>query len=92
MAYNWPLSGPGRPTGNGYIESFNGRLWDECFNVQVFLTVYDARDKPEHWRQDYNQVRLHSARGDRAPEPFANGWRTAADETTSSNSLGEGQS
>ncbi len=41
---------PGRPTENGYIESFNGRLRDECLNAQVFFTVADARDKLEQWR------------------------------------------
>jgi putative transposase len=40
----------GRPAGNVYIESFNGRLRDECLNVQVFFTVADARDELEHWR------------------------------------------
>lgn len=83
---------PGRPTENGYIESFNGRLRDECLNVQVFLTVADARDKLEQWRQDYNQVRPHSALGDRAPQEFANDWQTAAKETPPSDSLREGLS
>ena len=74
---------PGRPTENGYIESFNGRLRDECLNVQVFFTVADARDKLEQWRLDYNQVRPHSALGDSAPEEFAHAWQTAAAITSS---------
>ena len=57
---------PGRPTENGYIEFFNGRLRDECINVQVIFTVADARDKLEQWRLDYNRVRPHSALGDSA--------------------------
>ncbi len=61
----------GRPADNGYIESFNGRLRDECLNVQVFFTVADAREKLEQWRRDYNRVRPHSALGDRAPQQFA---------------------
>jgi len=81
---------PGRPTENGYIESFNGRLRDECLNVQVFFTVADARDKLEQWRLDYNQVRPHSALGDRAPEEFAQQWQTAAIEPASSDGLREG--
>ena len=69
---------PGRPTENGYIESFNGRLRDECLNVQVFFTVADARDKLDQWRLDYNRDRPHSALGDSAPEEFAHAWQTAA--------------
>ena len=80
---------PGRPTENGYIESFNGRLRDECLNVQVFFSVADARDKLERWRQDYNRVRPHSALGDSAPEEFASAWQAAAT-TASSEGLREG--
>ncbi len=77
---------PGLPTENGYIESFNGRLRDECLNVQVFFTVADARDKLEHRRQDYNRARPHSALGDSGPEEFASDWQTAA-ATASSDGL-----
>lgn len=52
-------------------ESFNGRPRDECLNVEVFFTLADVRDKLERWRQDYNQVRPHSALDDDAPEAFA---------------------
>ena len=52
---------PGRPVENSYIESFNGRLRDECLNVEVFFALSDVRDKLERWRQDYNQVRPHSS-------------------------------
>ncbi len=76
-------------TENGYIESFNGRLRDECMNVQVFFTLADARDKLEQWRRDYNQVRPHSALGDSAPEEFARAWQTGA-AITSSEGLREG--
>jgi putative transposase len=62
---------PGRPVQNGYIESFNGRLRDECLNGEVFFDLADARHKLENWRQDYNQQRPHSAIGDRTPEEFA---------------------
>lgn len=41
---------PGKPTENGHIESFNGRLRDECLNVHQFLSLEDARDKIEAWR------------------------------------------
>jgi putative transposase len=69
---------PGKPTENGYIESFNGRFRDECLNTEVFFTLSDAREKLESWRQDYNQVRPHSALGDIAPEEFAAYWQTTA--------------
>jgi putative transposase len=55
---------PGRPTENGYIESFNGRLRDECLNVEVFFTLTDARRKLALWRHDYNHHRPHSALAD----------------------------
>jgi putative transposase len=62
---------PGRPVQNGYIESFNGRLRDECLNTEVFSSLADAREKLEHWRRDYNETRPHSALADRTPEEFA---------------------
>jgi putative transposase len=62
---------PGKPVENGYIESFNGRLRDECLNVQVFFALADVREKLELWRQDYNQVRPHSSLHDHPPAVFA---------------------
>ena len=62
---------PGRPVQNAFIESFNGRLRDECLNGEVFFDLSDARKKIERWRHDYNQNRPHSALGDRTPEEFA---------------------
>jgi putative transposase len=63
---------------NSYIESFNGRLRDECLNVEVFFTLADVRDKLERWCQDYNQVRPHSALSDHPPETFAARWAETA--------------
>jgi putative transposase len=65
---------PGRPVENGYIESFNGKLRDECLNVEVFFTLSDAREKLARWRQDYNQHRPHSALDDQTPAEFASSW------------------
>jgi putative transposase len=62
---------PGKPVENSYIESFNGRLRDECLNVEVFLDLPDARSKIEKWRRDYNQQRPHSALADRTPQEYA---------------------
>jgi putative transposase len=69
---------PGKPVENSYIESFNGRLRDECLNVEVFFTLADVRDKLECWRQDYNLVRPHSALRDNTPALFAAQWAETA--------------
>src|SRR5271156_2493970 len=69
---------PGRPVENCYIESFNGRLRDECLNVEVFFALIDVRDKLERWRREYNQVRPHSALRDSAPAVFAAQWTETA--------------
>jgi putative transposase len=69
---------PGRPVENSHSESFNGRLRDECLNVEVFFALADVRDKLEHWRQDYNLVRPHSALRDNAPAWFAAHWQDTA--------------
>ena len=62
---------PDRPVENGFIESFNGKLGDECLNVEVFFTRVDARRKLELWQHDYNHHRPHSALADRTPAEFA---------------------
>jgi len=62
---------PGRPMQNGHVESFNGRLRDECLNANWFTTLTDARQKIEAWRQDYNEQRPHSSLGYRTPREFA---------------------
>jgi putative transposase len=62
---------PGRPMQNGYIESFNGRLRDECLNANWFLNLGDARRKIERWREEYNAERPHSSLGYRTPEEYA---------------------
>ena len=63
---------PGKPTDNGHIESFNGRLQDECLNVQQFTSLADAKKKIEAWRCDYNQVRPHGSLGHLTPAEFVN--------------------
>ena len=65
---------PGRPVENGFIESFNGRLRDECLNTHAFLSLEQLRACLARWRDDYNKVRPHSALGDRTPEEFAADW------------------
>jgi len=61
---------PGKPVENAYVESFNGRLRDECLNENWFATLDDARVTIERWRQEYNAGRPHSSLGDRTPEEF----------------------
>jgi putative transposase len=62
---------PGKPVQNAYVESFNGRLRDECLNANWFTNLNDARRKIEVWRRDYNQERPHSSLGYLSPTAFA---------------------
>src|SRR5690606_10184239 len=57
------FSRPGKPTDNPYIESFNGSFRDECLNTNWFLSLEDAREKIEVWREEYNTFRPHSFLG-----------------------------
>ena len=62
---------PGKPTENGHIESFNGRLRDECLNVMQFVSIQDAGEKIEAWRIDYNVHRPHRSLGHLTPIEYA---------------------
>ena len=62
---------PGRPMENGYIESFNGKMREECLNENWFVDLADARQRIEAWRVDYNTRRPHSALGYQTPVEFA---------------------
>jgi putative transposase len=62
---------PGKPVQNAHVESFHGRIRDECLNVSWFWNLFDARRKIEVWRKDYNGHRPHSSLGYRTPEEFA---------------------
>ena len=64
---------PGKPMQNAFVESFNGKFRDECLNEHWFVSLEDARRKIEAWRQDYNEVRPHSALGNRTPKEFTGG-------------------
>jgi len=64
---------PGKPIENAFVESFNGRLRDECLNQDKFATLVDARRHIEAWRLDYNHVRPHSSLGYLPPAVFARG-------------------
>jgi len=62
---------PGKPVENAYIESFNGRLRDECLNEHWFINMAHARSVIERWRIEYNTERPHSALGYLTPAQYA---------------------
>ena len=61
---------PGSPWENGYNESFNGRLRDECLNTELFNNLLEAKTIIEYWRKHYNTIRPHSSLRYRAPAPL----------------------
>lgn len=63
----WDYIQPGKPYQNGTIESFNGKLRDECLNENLFLNLKDAEEIIENWRWEYNEVRPHSSLGGMTP-------------------------
>ena len=67
----WHYIAPGKPTQNAFVESFNGRLRDECLNETLFTSLAHARAVLAAWRQDYNTVRPHSQLGGRTPAQIA---------------------
>jgi putative transposase len=68
---------PGKPVQNARVESFHGRLRDECLRVSWFENLFDARRKIAAWQKEYNQQRPHSSLGYRTPQQFA-AWMGAA--------------
>jgi putative transposase len=62
---------PGKPTQNGVIESFNGKMRDECLNLEWFTDLQHARDIIENWRIDYNTFRPHSSLNNLSPQTWA---------------------
>jgi putative transposase len=70
-AIEMDFSRPGKPTDNAKVESFNGRLREECLNANWFLSLEDAQCKIEAWREHYNETRPHSALNWQTPAEFA---------------------
>jgi len=62
---------PGCPTQNGYIESFNGKLRDECLNQNWLSSLSEAASNIEEWRLEYNKLRPHSSLGNLTSEECA---------------------
>jgi putative transposase len=69
---------PGKPIQHAFVESFHGRLRDECLDRHWFVGLSDARQIVEAWRQDDNRSRPHSALGYRPPEEFRQAFEAAA--------------
>ncbi len=70
---------PGKPVENAFIESFNGKLRDECLNSHVFASVAEAQVVLDAWRDDYNLVRPHSSLQDRTPAAVGAMWVDSRD-------------
>jgi len=62
---------PGKPVQNAFIESFNGRLRDECLNEYDFQSIVEAKRILTEWRERYNVARPHGSLGWRTPEEYA---------------------
>ena len=71
---DWHYIAPGKPTQNGYVESFNGRMRDELLNETLFLSMGHARDILAEWVDDYNTERPHSSLDYATPAAFAAGF------------------
>ena len=68
---DWHYIAPGKPQQNGFIESFNGKLRDECLNETLFGSLTEAKETLKEWKDDYNQQRPHSSLGNLTPREFA---------------------
>ena len=66
----WHYIAPGKPTQNGFVESFNGRLRDECLNEHAFTSLAAAKRIIAAWQLDYNTVRPHSGLGGLSPAAY----------------------
>jgi putative transposase len=71
MRIEWHYIAPGKPTQNAFIESFNGKLRDELLNETLFTSLAQARAVLAAWKDDYNNVRPHSALGNLSPNEYA---------------------
>ncbi len=67
----------GKPVQNCFIESFNGRVRDECLNLHWFVDLADARRTVAAWMREYNEERRHSSLGRKTPHQFAAEWKSA---------------
>jgi putative transposase len=84
----WHYIAPGKPMQNGFVESFNGRMRDECLNEHVFVTIAEVRRIVEAWRIDYNTVRPHGRLGRLPPAVFGATRRPGRQEDGTLRSIG----
>ena len=68
------FSRPGKPTDNTFIESFNGRMRDECLNVHWFDDLTDAQKKSQAWRREYHESRPHRSLSELSPLELKAAW------------------
>ena len=78
VGIEWHYIAPGKPTQNGFVESFNGRMRDELLNETLFFTIGQARAILARWVHDYNTERPYSSLGYATPDAYAVGLRLAA--------------
>ena len=67
---DWHYIQPGKPIQNAFVESFNGRLRDECLNETAFRSLGNARELIAGWRDDYNGRRPHTSLGGLTPADY----------------------
>ncbi len=69
------FSRPGKPVDNAYIESFNGRVRQECLNLHWFTEMDEVRSTLEIWKMEYNLIRPHSSLDNLTPGEYARSYR-----------------
>ncbi len=74
---------PGKPVQNCFIESFNGRVRDECLNENWFMSLLHARLIIRGWKDHYNEIREHGSLGGLTPREFAQQWSLRIDTPSS---------
>ncbi len=75
----WHYTAPGKPQQNGFTESLNGKIRDECLNENWFENIAQARNILADWQTDYNNVRPHSSLNYKTPSQVAKVlWRELA--------------
>jgi putative transposase len=78
------FSRPSKPTDNAFIESFNGRLREECLNQHWFTSLEDAKQTIEGWRRAYNRRCPHSSLGYLSPAEYLSNWTSTETRTKTS--------
>jgi len=69
---DWHYIAPGKPMQNGFVESFNGRMRDECLNEHLFESLRHASNLVAAWRNDLNHHRPHSSLAGMTPAEYVN--------------------